>query len=76
MFIRNVSISNANLFNHTKFLIFDHVLCHVSTVITLEAQDEFTRHNFLLLLAFKAGVFWSAIHELFSGMTLCRHLGR
>ena len=26
-------------------------------------------------LACKAGVFWSAIHELFSGMTLSRHLG-
>ena len=27
-------------------------------------------------LACKVGVFWSAIHELFSGITLCRHLGR
>ena len=27
-------------------------------------------------LACKAGVFWSAIHELFSEITLCRHLGR
>ena len=27
-------------------------------------------------LACKAGVFWSVIHELFSGITLCRHLGR
>ena len=28
------------------------------------------------VLACKAGVFWSAIHELFSGMTFSRHLGR
>ena len=27
-------------------------------------------------LACKAGVFWSGIHELFSGMTLSCHLGR
>ena len=30
----------------------------------------------VLLVACKAGVVWSGIHELFSGMTLSRHLGR
>ena len=49
MFIPNVSIRNANLFNHTNSLIFDHVLCHVTTVTKLKAQEEFRRHNFLLL---------------------------
>ena len=35
MFIPNIAIRNANLFNHTKFLIFDHVLCHVTALSIL-----------------------------------------
>ena len=57
----------------TQFGSNKRLLCEISHIYGLQQLiTEPTR----ITVACKAGVFWSGIHELFSGMTLSRHLGR
>ena len=57
----------------TQFGSNKRLLCEISDIYGLQQLvTEPTR----ITVACKAGVFWSGIHELFSGMTLSRHLGR
>ena len=46
---------------------------HVKQFLIFNCTCAFSTPYFL---ACKVGVFWSAIHHLFSGMTLSHHLGR
>ena len=67
--MRDLNCSTAS----TQFGSNKRLLCEISDIYGLQQLiTEPTR----ITVACKAGVFWSGIHELFSGMTLSRHLGR